>query len=66
MLFRSHGVVDFIEQDAEEARQKLGRPLLASQAFAIAAGRSRDHLVSLGRHRLRGVREETELFTLAG
>jgi adenylate cyclase len=43
----------------------LGRPLLVSQAFAAAAGASRQHLVSLGRHRLRGVREETELFTLA-
>jgi adenylate cyclase len=43
----------------------LGRPLLVSQAFAEAASGSRRHLVSLGRHRLRGVREETELFTLA-
>ena len=43
----------------------LGRPLLVSQAFAAAASASRQHLVSLGRHQLRGVREETELFTLA-
>jgi adenylate cyclase len=43
----------------------LGRNLLASQAFAAAAQDSRGHLQSLGRHRLRGVREETELFTLA-
>ncbi len=43
----------------------LGHPLLVSQAFAAAAADSRGHLVSLGRHRLRGVREETELFTLA-
>jgi adenylate cyclase len=43
----------------------LGRPLLVSQAFAAAASASRQHLVSLGRHKLRGVREETELFTLA-
>ena len=43
----------------------LGRPLLVSQAFAMAASASRQHLVSLGRHRLRGVREETELFALA-
>jgi adenylate cyclase len=43
----------------------LGRPLLVSQAFAEAARGSRQHLVSVGRHRLRGVREETELFTLA-
>ncbi|HEY6984228.1 adenylate/guanylate cyclase domain-containing protein [Reyranella sp.] len=45
--------------------KELGQSLLVSQAFAAAAGRSRDHLVSLGSHRLRGVREETELFTLA-
>ena len=43
----------------------LGRPLLMSQAFARAAETSRGKLVSLGRHRLRGVREETELFGLA-
>jgi adenylate cyclase len=42
----------------------LGHSLLVSQAFAAAADRSRDHLVSVGRHRLRGVREETELFAL--
>jgi len=46
--------------------KELGHPLLVSQAFAEAAADSRDHLVSLGRHRLRGVREESELFTLAG
>ncbi len=40
----------------------LGRHLLMSQAFARAA--NRDELMSLGRHRLRGVREETELFGL--
>ena len=45
--------------------KELEQNLLVSHAFAAAAGRSRDHLVSLGRHRLRGVREETELFTLA-
>ncbi len=45
--------------------KELGWNLLVSQAFAAAAERSREHLVSLGRHRLRGVREETELFTLA-
>jgi adenylate cyclase len=44
----------------------LGHELLVSRAFAEAATRSRDHLVSLGRHTLRGVREETELFGLAG
>jgi adenylate cyclase len=45
--------------------KELGHPLLVSQAFAEAAADSRSHLVSLGRHRLRGVREEAELFTLA-
>jgi adenylate cyclase len=45
--------------------KELGQNLLVSQTFAAAAERSRDHLVSLGRHHLRGVREETELFTLA-
>jgi adenylate cyclase len=44
--------------------QPLDRPLLISQAFAEAATESRHRLVSLGRHRLRGVREETELFGL--
>lgn len=43
----------------------LGRHLLVSQAFARAAEASQHELVSLGRHRLRGVREETELFGLA-
>jgi adenylate cyclase len=45
--------------------KELGQPLLVSQAFAEAADDSRAHLVSLGLHRLRGVRDETELFTLA-
>lgn len=45
--------------------QPLGQALLMSQAFAQAATESRERLVSLGRHRLRGVREETELFGLA-
>jgi adenylate cyclase len=44
----------------------LGQPLLMSEAFADAARTSRPHLVSLGRHQLRGVRGTTELFTLAG
>src|SRR5258708_6366699 len=43
----------------------LGRPLLVSQAFAAAAAGSQQHLMSLRRHPLRGVREETEIFTLA-
>ncbi len=46
--------------------QPLGHALLVSQAFAEAATASRDRLVSLGRHRLRGVREDTELFGLVG
>ena len=46
--------------------EPLGQALLVSRAFAEAATASRDRLVSLGRHRLRGVREETELFGLAG
>ncbi len=37
--------------------QPLGQALLMSRAFAEAATSSRDRLVSLGRHRLRGVRE---------
>jgi adenylate cyclase len=43
----------------------LGRHLVMSQSFARAADASRHELVSLGRHRLRGVREDTELFGLA-
>lgn len=43
----------------------LGRHLVMSQSFARAAEASRHELVPLGRHRLRGVREETELFGLA-
>ncbi len=43
----------------------LDRHLVVSQSFAQAADASRHELVSLGRHRLRGVREETELFGLA-
>ncbi len=45
--------------------KELGRSLLVSEAFAAAATSGRQHLVSVGRHRLRGVREETELFALA-
>jgi adenylate cyclase len=45
--------------------KSLGHNLLVSQAFAAAAGANRERLVSVGRHRLRGVREETELFALA-
>jgi adenylate cyclase len=49
----------------EKLCELLGRPLLISQAFAEAATSCRSRLVSLGSHRLRGVREETELFGLA-
>ena len=45
--------------------KSLGHNLLISQAFAAAAGADGRRLVSVGRHALRGVREETELFTLA-
>ena len=45
--------------------KSLGHNLLVSQAFAAAAGVNGRRLVSVGRHALRGVREETELFTLA-
>ncbi|MDP1962539.1 MAG: adenylate/guanylate cyclase domain-containing protein [Reyranella sp.] len=48
----------------EKLCEPLGQSLLVSQAFAEAATASRRCLVSLGRHRLRGVREETELFAL--
>lgn len=48
----------------EKLCEPLGRNLLVSQAFAEAATASRHRLVSLGRHRLHGVREETELFAL--
>ncbi|MCW5733244.1 MAG: adenylate/guanylate cyclase domain-containing protein [Enhydrobacter sp.] len=44
--------------------KELGHPLLVSHAFAGAATESRHHLISVGRHRLRGVRDEAELFTL--
>jgi len=46
--------------------KELGQSLVMSAAFADSATSSRSHLVSLGHHRLRGVREETELFGLAG
>jgi adenylate cyclase len=49
----------------ERLCDELGRPIVISQAFARAADASRHELVSLGRHRLRGVRQEAELFGLA-
>jgi len=49
----------------EKLCEPLGHSLLISRSFAEAATSCRSRLVSLGRHRLRGVREETELFALA-
>jgi adenylate cyclase len=49
----------------EKLCEPLARNLLISQQFAEAATSCRSRLVSLGRHRLRGVREEAELFALA-
>ena len=49
----------------EKLCEPLGHSLLISRPFAEAAVSCRSRLVSLGRHRLRGVREETELFGLA-
>jgi len=48
----------------EKLCEPLGHSLLMSQSFAEAATTCRSRLVSLGRHHLRGVREETELFGL--
>jgi len=48
----------------ESMCQALEQNLVVSQAFAEAADRSRDRLVSLGRYALRGVRKPQELFTL--
>ena len=48
----------------EKLCEPLGHSLLMSQSFAEAATSCRSRLVSVGRHRLRGVREETELFGL--
>jgi adenylate cyclase len=49
----------------EKLCEPLGHSLLISRQFAEAATSCGSRLVSLGRHRLRGVREETELFGLA-
>ena len=49
----------------ERLCETVGRHLVMSQAFAQAADANRHQLVSLGRHHLRGVREETELFGIA-
>jgi len=45
--------------------KSVDRNLLASGQFIEAAPQCRSRLVSIGRHRLRGVREEAELFGLA-
>ncbi|NNG02738.1 MAG: adenylate/guanylate cyclase domain-containing protein, partial [Inquilinus sp.] len=42
----------------------LGVPVLASAAFAAAAAESGHRLASLGRHRLRGIDDPAELFTM--
>jgi adenylate cyclase len=44
--------------------KSLGYNLLISDSFAEAATQCRGRLVSVGRHRLRGVSHDTELFTL--
>ena len=44
--------------------KELGRNLLISDSFVRAAPALRPRLRSLGRHRLRGVREEREVFTI--
>lgn len=44
--------------------KSVGQNVLASAQFEEAAKRSRDRFVSVGRHQLRGVRGETELFAL--
>ena len=49
----------------EKLCEPLGHSLLISRPFAEAATSCRSRLISLGRHRLRGVREESELFGLA-
>lgn len=43
----------------------LDRPILVSEDFAAIATHCREQLASLGRHRLRGVSGETELFGLS-
>jgi adenylate cyclase len=48
----------------EKLCEPLGQNLVISRQFAEAAVSCRSRLVSLGRQRLRGVREETELFGL--
>jgi len=44
--------------------EPLGRPVLASAEFVAAASDRSDRLEPLGRHALRGVRQEKEIFAL--
>ena len=48
----------------EDQCEPLGHKILLSESFAEAAAHCSDRLVSLGRHKLRDVREPQELFTL--
>lgn len=48
----------------EDMCRTLEQAVVISSAFADAAGRCTDRLVSLGRYALRGVRQPQELFTL--
>jgi adenylate cyclase len=45
--------------------KELGLNLLASESFVHAAPALRRRMRSLGRHRLRGIREPREVFTRA-
>jgi len=49
----------------ESLCKELGEPLLISESFARAAPGMRARLRSMGRHRLRGVREPKEVFALS-
>lgn len=44
--------------------RELGQPILISEAFQAAALDCQDALISVGRHRLRGLSREQELYTL--
>ena len=48
----------------EAMARDLGTHLVISESFQRAAAHCREHLVSLGRHRLRDLAREAELFTL--
>jgi adenylate cyclase len=49
----------------ESLCKELGEPVLISESFVRAAPGLEAQLCSVGRHRLRGVREEKEVFALA-